>query len=402
LAYARQRSPTTTLAADGWIRTISNPAVPLGRPASGHPTGDAIVGRIRETTPRTGEKIDPVRQFTAVAQVIRESGLLRRASWFYGVLMAGLGLLLIATVVASVLLGDSWLQLLIAAALGILFTQFAFVSHEAAHRQVVASGPANDRIGRLIGTLLVGMSYSWWMVKHTRHHANPNQIGKDPDIAGDVIAFTEEKALSARGPLAIINKRQGVLFFPLLLLEGLNLYVQSYAWLLRPSNQAKGRFLELGLLSLRFTILFVAVFSLLPVGMAFAFLGVQVAVFGLYMGGAFAPNHIGMPIIPEGSKLDFFTKQVLTSRNIRGGFFASAIYGGLNYQVEHHLFPNMARVHLAKTRKIVREYCRTLGVTYTETSIPRAYADVISYLNRVGRLARDPFTCPVVGLYRRT
>jgi fatty acid desaturase len=182
---------------------ISNPAAPLGRLPGGQPAGDAFVGRIRATTPRTGEKIDPIRQFTAVAQVIRESGLLRRAPWFYGLLLGGLGLLLVAAVVASVLLGDSWLQLLIAAALGILFTQFAFFSHEAAHRQVFASGPANDRAGRLVGTLLVGMSYSWWMNKHTRHHANPNQIGKDPDIAGDIIAFTEEKAIGARGPLAI-------------------------------------------------------------------------------------------------------------------------------------------------------------------------------------------------------
>jgi len=372
---------------------ISNPVVPVG---------DAYLGRIRATTPRVGEKIDPTKQFTAVAQVIRESGLLRRAPWFYVLLMSGLGLALVGSGVAFVMLGDSWLQLLIAAGLGILFTQFAFFSHEAAHRQVLASGPANDRVGRLVGTVLVGMSYSWWMNKHTRHHANPNQVGKDPDIAGDIIAFTDEKAVDARGLMAVINKRQGWLFVPLLTLEGLNLYVQSYAWLISPRTKAKGRFLELGLLTLRFTLLFGAVFSLLPLGMAFAFLGVQIAVFGLYMGGAFAPNHIGMPIIPEGSKLDFFTKQVLTSRNIRGGFFASAIYGGLNYQVEHHLFPNMARVHLAKTRRIVREHCRTLGVAYTETSIPRAYADVISYLNRVGRLARDPFTCPVVGLYRRT
>jgi fatty acid desaturase len=391
-------SSTPTWAADRTDSNISNPALPLGAPS----TGDAVLGRIRATTPRVGEKIDPTKQFTAVAQVIRESGLLRRAPWFYAVLMGGLGLALVGAGLAFVLLGDSWLQLLIAAGLGILFTQFAFVSHEAAHRQVLASGPANDRIGRLVGTLLVGMSYSWWMVKHTRHHANPNQVGKDPDIAGDIIAFTEEKAIAARGPLAIINKRQGWLFFPLLTLEGLNLYVQSYAWLISPRNKAKGRFLELGLLTLRFTLLFGAVFYFLPLGMAFAFLGVQIAVFGLYMGGAFAPNHIGMPIIPEGAKLDFFSKQVLTSRNIRGGFFASAIYGGLNYQVEHHLFPNMARVHLAKTRRIVREHCQTLDVTYTETSIPRAYADVISYLNRVGRLARDPFTCPVVGLYRRT
>ncbi len=372
---------------------ISNPAVPLDA---------AAVGRIRRTTPRIGDKIDPVRQFTAVAQVIRESGLLRRARWFYAVLMAGLGLALLGAGIAFVTLGDSWLQLLVAAALGILFTQFAFFSHEAAHRQVLASGPANDRVGRLVGNLFVGMSYSWWMNKHTRHHANPNQIGKDPDIAGDIIAFTDEKAANARGLMAVINKRQGVLFFPLLLLEGLNLYVQSYGWLLSPKNKIRGRIFELALLTVRFAVVIGAAFWLLSPGVAVAFLAVQFAVFGFYMGAAFAPNHIGMPIIPAGSKLDFFTKQVLTSRNIRGGFWASAVYGGLNYQVEHHLFPNMSRVHLAKTRRIVREHCRTLGITYTETSIPRAYAEVVSYLNQVGRLARDPFTCPVVGLYRRT
>ena len=371
---------------------ISNPAVPLDA---------AAVGRIRRTTPRIGDKIDPIRQFTAVAQVIRESGLLRRARWFYAVLMAGLGLALLAAGIAFVTLGDSWLQLLVAAALGILFTQFAFFSHEAAHRQVLASGPANDRVGRLVGNLFVGMSYSWWMNKHTRHHANPNQVGKDPDIAGDIIAFTDEKAANARGLMAVINKRQGVLFFPLLLLEGLNLYVQSYGWLLSPKNKIRGRVFELALLTVRFAVVIGAAFWLLSPGVAVAFLAVQFAVFGFYMGAAFAPNHIGMPIIPAGSKLDFFTKQVLTSRNIRGGFWASALYGGLNYQVEHHLFPNMSRVHLAKTRRIVREHCRTLGITYTETSIPRAYAEVVSYLNQVGRLARDPFTCPVVGLYRR-
>lgn len=363
--------------------------------------GAASLSAVRATTPRTGEKVDPARQFTAVAQVIRESGLLRRARWFYATLMAGLGLALAAAGAGFVLLGDSWLQLLIAAALGILFTQFAFFSHEAAHRQVLASGPANDRVGRFVGNFIVGMSYSWWMNKHTRHHANPNQVGKDPDIAGDIIAFTDEKATNARGLMAIINKRQGWLFFPLLMLEGLNLYVQSYQWLLTRRG-VKGRVFELVLLTVRFTIVFGAAFWFLPLGLAFAFLGVQIAVFGLYMGGAFAVNHIGMPIIEADAKYDFFTKQVITSRNIRGGFFASVIYGGLNYQVEHHLFPNMARVHLAKTRRIVREHSRTLDIPYTETSIPRAYAEVIEYLNRVGRLARDPFTCPVVGRYRRT
>ena len=350
--------------------------------------------------PRQGERPDPAKQFTAVARVIRESGLLRRARWFYVLLLAGLGAALAASGAGMVLLGDTWFQLLIAGALGILFTQFAFIAHEASHRQVLESGPANDRMGRLIGVLLVGMSYSWWMNKHTRHHANPNQAGRDPDIDGSVVAFTEEKARSARGILAAVNRRQGWLFFPLLLLEGLNLYVQSYAWLFSRRAVA-GRGFEITFLTLRFAVLLGVVFWLLPLGLAFAFLGVQIAVFGLYMGAAFAPNHVGMPIIPAEARLDFLSKQVRTSRNIRGGFWASVLYGGLNYQVEHHLFPSMARVHLAKTREIVREHCRALDIPYTETSIPRAYAAVVSYLNRVGGLASDPFSCPVVGRYRR-
>ncbi|KIP98126.1 fatty acid desaturase family protein, partial [Curtobacterium flaccumfaciens] len=80
-------------------------------------------------------------------------------------------------------LGDSWFQLIVAGALGVLFTQFAFLSHEAAHRQVFESQKWNDRAGRWLGTFLVGLSYSWWMNKHTRHHGNPNTVGKDPDIA---------------------------------------------------------------------------------------------------------------------------------------------------------------------------------------------------------------------------
>ena len=72
----------------------------------------------------------------------------------------------------------------------------------------------------------------------------------------------------------------------------------------------------------------------------------QLAVFGLYMGASFAPNHKGMPIIPADVKLDFFTKQVRTSRNISGGWWATALMGGLNYQIEHHLFPSMPRPHL--------------------------------------------------------
>jgi fatty acid desaturase len=136
--------------------------------------------------------------------------------------------------------------------------------------------------------------------------------------------------------------------------------------------------------------------------MAVAFIAVQLAVFGVYMGASFAPNHKGMPIVPADSKLDFFSKQVLTSRNIIGGWWATVLYGGLNHQVEHHLFPSMPRPHLSKARRIVKEHCATVGVPYTEATVPASYGIVVSYLNKVGFAARDPFDCPMVDRYRRT
>ena len=116
---------------------------------------------------------------------------------------------------------------------------------------------------------------------------------------------------------AFITRKQGYAFFPLLLLEGVNLHFISIRTLVSRAP-VKGRWIELTGIALRFAIYLGVLFAFLPLGMAFAFLGVQLAVFGLYMGASFAPNHKGMPIIAKDAKVDFFSKQVLTSRNIKG------------------------------------------------------------------------------------
>jgi fatty acid desaturase len=246
----------------------------------------------------------------------------------------------------------------------------------------------------------VGISHSWWVSKHNRHHANPNRVGKDPDIEIDTVSFIEEDAAKAKGLHAVITRRQGWLFFPLLTLEGLNLHALGLKHLFG-RGEVKSRITELSLVFVHFAVYLGALFWLLPLGMAFAFLGVQLAVFGVYMGASFAPNHKGMPIIDKDAKLDFFTKQVRTSRNISGGWWATWLMGGLNYQIEHHLFPSKPRPHLARARAIVREHCDAVGVPYTETTLWRSYGIVIDYLNRVGLAARDPFDCPMVGQFRR-
>ena len=357
------------------------------------------LGPLKLTRARREDFPPIAKAYTRVSQTVRESGLLRRAPWFYAMVATAIAVALGGAITGFILLGDSWFQLLIAGALGIIFTQIAFLAHEAAHRQILASGPSNDRLARVLAGS-IGMSYAWWDSKHSRHHSNPNRVGKDPDIEVDTISFIEEDAVEATGFRKLLTKRQGWLFFPLLTLEGLNLHKHSLIYLFG-REPVKGRWIELSIIAARFALLLTPIFLMLPLGMAFAFLGVQFAVFGVYMGASFAPNHKGMPVIAHDAKLDFFTKQVRTSRNIRGGWWATWLMGGLNYQVEHHLFPSMARPHLSKARAIVREHCKTLDVPYTETSLLRSYAIVIDYLNRVGLAARDPFDCPISAQYGR-
>ena len=349
----------------------------------------------RPTTPRRdAERVAATNTYRDLLRTIRDAGLLNRRQGFYLGVLGVLSAATLGAVVAFVLIGDSWWNLLVAAFLGIVLTQFAFVAHEALHRQVFASDPANNRLGRTLANGVVGISSTWWNHKHSRHHANPNVVEKDPDIAPGVLRFTEEDAASIGGRLrGFFTRNQGWAFFPLITLEGLNLHVTSVRSLLGPGiTWPKLR--EALVIITRLGIYVGVVFWVLSPGLAFAFLGVQLAVFGFYMGASFAPNHKGMKILPAGSRVDFFTKQVVTSRNIRGGVVMSHAMGGLNYQIEHHLFPTMPRPHLARAREIVMEYCEKLDVPYTETTLLESYGIVVRYLNEVGLQARDPFDCP--------
>jgi len=355
--------------------------------------------RIIKTGPRGVG--NPVSEFAALLSTIRDAGLLRKRPLFYILTFAGITALVVAAWFGFALLQDSWLILIVAAVLGVLFTQYAFLAHEAAHRQVFESGKANDLTGRILADLLVGISYSWWMNKHTRHHGNPNTQGKDPDIEPDFIVFQKEDAAKIGKIGALFTRRQGWLFYPVLIFEGINLHRQAFATVFSKGKVDK-RALEIVLLLVRNLTYLAVVFYFLPLGMAFAFVGVQLAVFGLYMGSSFAPNHIGMAILPHDSKVDFLRRQVLTARNIRGGWFMNIYMGGLNYQIEHHLFPSMPRPHLKRTREIVKEYCEAKNIKYTETNLFEAYGIVAAYLNRVGMAAGlNSFDCPSAMRYGR-
>lgn len=323
-------------------------------------------------------------EFAALSREIRAAGLLERR---YGSYLLRIGVTLAAfagTWLAFVRLGDSWSQLIVAAGLGLCFTQVAFLGHDGGHQQIWRTRKANDRFSIFAGNLLVGLSYGWWIDKHNRHHSHPNHEGYDPDIGEGVLAFTTEQVAARHKRVGrFITRNQAALFFPLLLLEGLNLRLASARYLASGQAMRHPR-LERWLFGAHVLGYVSALLIVLSPVQALAFAAVHQAVFGLYMGCAFAPNHKGMPIVPPGCKIDFLRRQVLTSRNVRGGWFTDLLLGGLNYQVEHHLFPSMPRASLRPAQRIVQHYCALNEITYTQTSMIGSYAIVLRHLHRLG------------------
>ena len=328
-------------------------------------------------------------EYAQLSKRIRQAGLLDRRPRYYAWKIGITAALLAGGWVAFALVGDSWWQLAVAAYLAVMFTQVGFLGHDAGHRQILRSRKANYVIGVLHGNLGVGLSYGWWVSKHNRHHAHPNTPGADPDVSLSALAFTAEQAGAAKGLSRLAFRYQAWLFFPMLLLEAVALHVSSIRAV--ASRRTWYRAWETWLLVIHVVVYLTAVFVVLSPVKAGVFILVQQGLFGLYLGSSFAPNHKGMPILDAADSSSFLRRQVLTSRNVRGGWLTDLALGGLNYQIEHHLFPSMPRPSLRRSQGLIREFCQGRELNYCETSLVDSYAQALRYLNSVGKsLSRRP------------
>jgi fatty acid desaturase len=323
--------------------------------------------------------------FADLRRRIEAAGLMRRRPGYYAIRFAAVAAALVLSWVALFHVGSTVGALLVAVLMAAVSGQLALLAHDVAHRQVFRTRRPAELAGRLIGNLGVGMSYGWWQVKHTRHHANPNHEELDPDVAPDLLVWSTEqaegRALDAPGLARFIAAYQGFLFFPLLTLEALNLRVSSIRALLRPG--LRERRLEAALLAAHVLGYLCLVLVALPLGQALLVVAVHQALFGVYLGCAFAPNHKGMPTRTGQPEPDFLRKQVLTSRNVRGGRVTDAALGGLNYQIEHHLFPSMPCASLPQAQPVVREFCAERGIDYEETGLVASYRIALRHLHVV-------------------
>ncbi|MGV9309748.1 fatty acid desaturase family protein [Nonomuraea sp. NPDC003727] len=334
------------------------------------------MSNVQSVRPQTGS------DYARLLKRVTAAGLLRRRPGYYARRIALVAGLYLAGLAAFFALGDSWWQVLVAAFFAIMFAQVALLGHDIAHRQVFRTMRPTRISGWVAGNLMIGMGYGWWMDKHTRHHANPNHEELDPDVAPDILVWSTDQARASSGLSRFIGRRQAALFYPLLLLEGLNLHVSGFRSLRNPA--VKHRLVEGTLLAAHVIAYLAALFLVLSPGKALVFLVVHQGLWGLYMGSVFAPGHKGMPTLKPGEELDYLRRQVLTTRGVRGGWFIDTAMGGLNYQIEHHLFPNMPTPHLGKAQVIVREYCAEIGLPYCETGLLESYRLMLRHLHTVG------------------
>jgi fatty acid desaturase len=319
---------------------------------------------------------------------VKRAGLMRRQQRYYWLRLAVLVLAVAGCGVLLVMLRHSWWQLGIAVLLAVISTQLGFLGHDAGHGQIFATRSANAAIGRLVANLGVGLSYSWWVDKHVRHHSHPNDEQLDPDVAAGALVFAADQARASRGLARWFYRFQAYAFFPLLTLEGINLRVASFRHLI--SARGGRRWREFGMLVTHVSVYLGAIFLLLPPVKAMVFVVVHQGLFGVYLGCSFAPNHKGMPPLSAADKQDFLLRQVLTSRNVRGGWFVDFLLGGLNYQIEHHLFPSMPRPNLRHAQRLVHKFCAEHSIKYHQTGLFASYAQALRHLDQIGRLTRQP------------
>jgi fatty acid desaturase len=317
-----------------------------------------------------------------LAREIRRLGLLDRRRRYYAGVFVVIVLVGAAVVATMVLRSDSWALLALAPVLAVVSTQLGFFGHDVGHLQVTRSARTSRSLGLVCGNLLGGLSYSWWVAKHNAHHAHPNDLDTDPDVRAGALVFDAGQADDRSGFAAWVTRHQAGLFIPMLLLEALNLHVSSVRQLFKPD--LRGRAAESVLLAVHVLAYVALLVTTLTWVQALAFVAVHKGLQGVYLGLSFAPGHKGMPVLADDQASDPLLRQVLTSRDMSGGMFLETALGGLNYQIEHHLFPSMPRPNLRRAQPVVRDFCASRGVAYTEVSAFESYALGLRHLHLVG------------------
>ncbi len=289
------------------------------------------------------------------------------------------------TALAACLFGISqlgWLGLVLVPLASILSTSIAMMGHEGSHKSFSSSPTRNALLTYIAFPLFSSLGALYWHNKHDRlHHGHPNVEGVDPDIKPFPFASSRGDHESS-GPKARWFQRtfQKWLFWPMATLMSLGMRRSSMIYLAKYENKRDRRWIiEVCCMAAHYTC-----WMIIP-GIVWGPL-VGIGVYSLVWAGSgiclalvFAPAHMGLPIVTDQNH--DWIHQLETTRNLELPRVISFFFIGLDYQVEHHLFPKIPHANLPRAGRITSEWCKKHGVVYNSEPYLSALADAARFMS---------------------
>ncbi|PVV02261.1 hypothetical protein BB560_003291 [Smittium megazygosporum] len=273
---------------------------------------------------------------------------------------------------------ESTLKVVLSACCASIFwQQAAFCAHDLGHSAVTANRTADTRLGIILGGVFGGLSVGWWKKSHNVHHIVTNQPENDPDIqhlpffaispvfVNNLTSTYYEKTLVFDRASEIFVSMQDRLYYIILIFGRFNLYAESWKYLLG-KGYVPFRYTEfvslpifwmwyLWLLSHLSSWKLMLIHLLVSHGVS-SILHIQITL-----------SHFGMPVTsPDPKNETFIARQVRTSMNVDCHPLVDWFHGGLQFQIEHHLFPRLPRHNLRNVRPYVKELCKKHNINYIE------------------------------------
>lgn len=312
------------------------------------------------------------------------AGILKR-DYFYYILITFLDLSGFIFFIYLFITGKNLLFLTLTC-LGISFfaVRIGGLIHDAGHRAIFKSSLANDLYG-YVCAYLVALPFSVWKIKHNAHHAHTNETDSDPDLEIPM-SFTKEQSERQNFMVRLIRRHQAWLYYPLGSLVSFTLRIKAFKHYLQ--NFSKKTLFQMILQLSGMFLWYVLPFMVFPLNKALLFFILTNEASGFYMLNIFAPNHKGMPQIGAGLKFSFLEHQIVTSRNIYGHWLTDYVYLGLNYQIEHHLFPDCPRSKLNRITPFVRQLCRRYRLNFAEMGVIESNRYILTDLRNTSRMIK--------------
>ena len=325
-------------------------------------------------------QVEGAKIYAELKKEVEAAGILERDYKYYTLLSLLVFTGFSASLYFVIISSNFFMYLASGLCLGFFTVQVAGLMHDCVHRSIFKSPKVNDFFGYIVSAI-GGITYNDWKGNHERHHANPNAEEEDPDINLPLLSFSRERYLSKKGVSKILRKYQAYLYYPMGILVAFTIRVGNFVYFKK--NFRYSILWEFGIYIIGLFVWFVLPFLVFDLTKAVVLFLTINSTAGIYLFNIFAPNHKGMPEINKDDKYSFLEQQIITARNIYGHPVTDIVYLGLNYQIEHHLFPNCPRNKLKLITPFLKKMCARMELDYTEVGIINSNRMILKELQKI-------------------